>query len=98
MTKLGRATTIRLLVCAMLVLAATAWAQTLPPIAEQMAKTYGLDAFGQIEAIRYTFNAQFPGVNVSRSWVWQPKGLWEIKLAIPCYTPGLLIREVGQWN
>jgi hypothetical protein len=28
---------------------------------------------GQIEAIRYTFNAQFPGVNVSRSWVWEPK-------------------------
>ena len=73
MTKLGRSTTIRVLVCAMLVLAATAWAQTLPPIAEQMAKTYGLEAFGQIEAIRYTFNAQFPGVNVSRSWVWRPQ-------------------------
>jgi hypothetical protein len=73
MTQLGRSTTIRLLVCAMLVLAATAWAQTRPPIAEQLAKTYGLDAFGQIEAIRYTFNAQFPGVHVSRSWVWQPK-------------------------
>ncbi len=57
----------------MLVFAATSWAQTRPPIAEQMAKTHGLDAFGQIEAIRYTFSAQFPGVNVSRSWVWQPK-------------------------
>src|SRR5215510_11809249 len=73
MTKLGRSTTIRFLVFAMLVLAATSWAQTRPPIAEQIAKTYGLDSFGQIEAIRYTFNAQFPGVNVSRSWVWQPK-------------------------
>src|SRR5262249_2022277 len=41
MTKLGRATMIRFVVCAMLVLAAPAWAQTLPPIAEQMAKTYG---------------------------------------------------------
>src|SRR5439155_22302113 len=38
-----------------------------------MAKTYGLDAFGQVEAIRYTFNLQVPGVNLSRSWVWQPK-------------------------
>lgn len=57
----------------MLVLAAPAWAQTRPPIADQMAKTYGLDAFGQIEAIRYTFNLQIPGVNVSRSWVWQPQ-------------------------
>jgi hypothetical protein len=40
---------------------------------EQIAKTYGLDSFGQIEAIRYTWNAQFPGVNVSHSWVWEPK-------------------------
>jgi hypothetical protein len=73
MTKLGRSATIRCLFFGMLVLTATSWAQTRPPIAEQIAKTYGLDAFGQIEAIRYTFNAQFPGVNVSRSWVWQPK-------------------------
>ncbi len=69
----GRLTPIRFLVFGVLVLAATSWAQTRPPIAEQIAKTYGLDSFGQIEAIRYTFNAQFPGVNVSRSWVWQPK-------------------------
>jgi hypothetical protein len=44
-----------------------------PPIAEQMAKTYGLDSFGQIEGIRYTFNLSFPGVNVVRSWEWEPK-------------------------
>jgi hypothetical protein len=73
MTKLGRATTIHCLFFGVLVLAATSWAQTRPPIAEQIAKTYGLDSFGKIEAIRYTFNAQLPGVNVSRSWVWQPK-------------------------
>ena len=40
---------------------------------EQIARTYGLDSLGQIEAIRYTWNAQFPGVNVSHSWVWEPK-------------------------
>src|SRR5712664_3733166 len=73
MTKLGRATTIRCLFLGVLVCAATSWAQTRPRIAEQMAKTYGLNSFGQIEAIRYTFNVQFPGVNVSRSWVWEPK-------------------------
>ena len=73
MTKLGRATTIHCLFFGVLVLAATSWAQTRPPIAEQIAKTYGLDSFGKIEAIRYTFNAQLPGVNLSRSWVWQPK-------------------------
>ena len=73
MTPLGRSTTIRCLLLGVLVLAATSWAQTRPPIVEQLAKTHGIDAFGQIEAIRYTFNAEFPGVNVSRSWVWQPK-------------------------
>jgi len=30
--------------------------------AEKIAKTHGLDSFGQVEAIRYTFNAQFSGV------------------------------------
>lgn len=73
MTKLGRPTTMRCLFFGMLALTATSWAQTRPPIAEQIAKPYGLDSFGQVEAIRYTFNAQFPGVNLSRSWVWQPK-------------------------
>jgi hypothetical protein len=73
MTRLGRATTICSLVFGMLVLAASTRAQTRPPIAEQLAKIYGLDSFGQIEVIRYTFNAEFPGVNLSRSWVWQPK-------------------------
>jgi hypothetical protein len=68
MTKLGRC-----LFFGLLVLAAPSWAQTRPPIAEQIAKTYGLASFDQIEAIRYTFHAQFLGVNVSRSWVWQPK-------------------------
>ena len=57
----------------MLVLASTSGAQTRPPIVEQLAKTYGIDSYDQIEAIRYTFNAEFPGVHISRSWVWEPK-------------------------
>jgi len=73
MTNANRATMIRLLAFVVLVLAASSWAQKRPPIADQIAKTYGLDSFGQIEAIRYTWNAQFPGVNISRSWVWEPK-------------------------
>jgi hypothetical protein len=73
MPKLGRSKTILFPVFGVLVLAATSWAQSRPPIVEQIAKTYGLDSFEQIEAIRYTFNAQFPGVDVSHSWVWQPK-------------------------
>jgi hypothetical protein len=47
--------------------------KTSASVREQIARTYGLDGFGQVEAIRYTFNAQFPGVNVSRAWVWEPK-------------------------
>jgi hypothetical protein len=56
-----------------LILAATSWGQQRPPIVEKLAKAYGLDSFGQIEAIRYTFNAEAPGLNVSRSWTWEPK-------------------------
>jgi hypothetical protein len=72
-TKLGRSTTIRCLVFGLLVLAANSWAQQRAPILEKIAKTYGLDSYGKIDAIRYTWNAQFPGVNVSHSWVWEPK-------------------------
>ncbi len=73
MTKLRGFRTIHSLILGVLVLAATSRAETPPPIAEQLAKAYGLDSFGRIEAIRYTFNLQFPGVDLSRSWVWQPK-------------------------
>lgn len=41
--------------------------------AEQLAKAYGLDAFDQVDAIRYTWNAQLPGLNASRTWTWEPK-------------------------
>jgi hypothetical protein len=73
MARLGRLTLIGFLFLGELFLAATARPQTRSPIAEQIAKTYGLDSFGQIEAIRYTFNLQRAGMNLSRSWVWQPK-------------------------
>jgi len=64
---------IRFLVLWMPLLAGSSRAQTRPPIAEQIAKTYGLDSFGQVEAIRYTFNLELFGKNISRSWVWEPK-------------------------
>ncbi|MBZ5615500.1 MAG: hypothetical protein LAO23_15945 [Acidobacteriia bacterium] len=73
MTNANRVTMIPVLAFAVLILAANSWAQQRPPILEQIAKTYGLDSYGQIEAIRYTFNLQFPGVNLSRSWEWEPK-------------------------
>ncbi|MBV8359580.1 MAG: hypothetical protein JO189_16820 [Deltaproteobacteria bacterium] len=73
MARLGRLTSIAFLVVGVLVLVATSWARPRSPIAEQIAKTYGLDSFGQVEAIRYTFNLELFGKNISRSWVWQPK-------------------------
>lgn len=50
-------------------------AQQVPPIAEQMSKVYGLDSFGQVDGIRYTFNLDLPALNLKRSesWEWDPK-------------------------
>jgi hypothetical protein len=75
MTKLCRSLTICCLSLSVLLLAGTSRAQTRPPVVEDVAKTYGLDSFGQIEAIRYTFNLQVPALklNLSRSWVWEPR-------------------------
>jgi hypothetical protein len=75
MTKLGRSKTILWVFCGVLALAGTSRAQTRPPIVEQLAKTYGLDSFGKVEAIRYTFNLELPAlkVNLSRTWTWEPK-------------------------
>ena len=74
MTYSNRVTIIGLTGFWVLVLAATSWAQTRPPILEQIAKTYGLDSFGQIEAIRYTWNGEIPGLfKLAHAWEWEPK-------------------------
>jgi hypothetical protein len=75
MTKLRRCTTILGAFFGVLVLAALSCAQTRPPIVEELAKTYGLDSYGQIEAVRYTFNLQLPAfhLSLSRTWTWEPK-------------------------
>lgn len=56
-----------------LVLVSAAAAQERPPICEQIAKTYGLDSFSQVEQIRYAFNVDLGKVQISRSWMWEPK-------------------------
>ena len=75
MTKLGRSMTICWLFFEVLLLAGATRAQTRPAIVDQLAKTYGLDSYGQVEAIRYTFNIQLPALklDLSRSWEWEPK-------------------------
>jgi hypothetical protein len=57
------------------ILCGTSSAQQRPPILEKIAKTYGIDSFGQIDAIRYTFNLQIPKLKLSLShaWEWEPK-------------------------
>jgi hypothetical protein len=74
-TKLSRSMRIWCLLFAVLVLApGSSWAQNRPPILEQIAKTYGLDSFGQIEAIRYTWNGEITGLfKAAHSWEWEPK-------------------------
>jgi hypothetical protein len=72
MKDLCRFDVIRLFVFSVLVLLPVAAdAQQLPPLAKQVAKTYGIDSFGKIEAIRYTFTIE--GLVPPRSWEWQPK-------------------------
>jgi len=75
MANLSRPDVIRLLAFSMplLILPATSCSQKHSAVAEPIAKAYGLDSYGQVDAIRYTFNVEFPGVNVSHSWVWEPK-------------------------
>jgi hypothetical protein len=73
-TDLCRSITTRYLFLGIVVVASTSWAQTRAPILERIAKTYGLDSFGQVEAIRYTWNAEIPGLfKVSHAWEWEPK-------------------------
>src|SRR5579864_3784244 len=66
--------TIRIVVFGVLVLAATSWAQTRPPILDQVAKTYGIDSWDKVEAIRYTWNGEITGLfKASRKWEWEIK-------------------------
>ena len=72
MTKLSRFDGIRLFALGLLlILPVASGAQQLPPVAEQMAKTFGLDSFDKVEAIRYTF--AIPGLIPPRTWEWHPK-------------------------
>lgn len=57
----------------LLLLATNPGGQQRPPIFEKVAKSYGLDSWDKIEAIRYTWNIQFGKFNASRSWEWEPK-------------------------
>jgi hypothetical protein len=71
MTNSSRVLKIGLLVFGVLLLPSASWGQSCPPAAEKMAKAFGLDSWGQIDAIRYTFS--IPQFKLTRSWIWEPK-------------------------
>jgi hypothetical protein len=74
MTNSSRSRIVGLLGFAVLVLATTSWAQKRPPILEKVARTYGLDSWNKIEAIRYTWNGEIPGLfKVAHAWEWEPE-------------------------
>lgn len=75
MTKLRRPAAVLGAFIGLLAFAAPSRAQTRPPEVEQLAKTYGFDSWGQIDAVRYTFNLDLPAlkVNLARTWTWEPK-------------------------
>lgn len=73
-TRSSRVPMISLLAFAIALFASTSWAQTPSPVAEKIAKTYGVDSWSQVEGIRYTWNGEIPGVfKLSRTWTWEPK-------------------------
>ncbi len=41
-------------------------------VRQQIARHYGIEGFDQIEAIRFTFNAQVGAKQVRRAWLWKP--------------------------
>ena len=75
MKNLGRLEITRRLAFSMLlILPATLGAQTRPPIVEKIAKTYGIDSWEKVEAVRYTWNGEITGLfKISHKWEWEPK-------------------------
>jgi hypothetical protein len=69
-----RLTSIGLLLCGVLTLASNSWAQMRAPLLDQVAKTYGIDSWDQVEGIRYTWNAEITGLfKAAHKWEWEPK-------------------------
>jgi len=63
-----------LLLCGVLILAPNSWAQQRAPILDQIAKTYGIDSWDQVQAIRYTWNGEITGLfKAAHTWEWEPK-------------------------
>jgi hypothetical protein len=69
-----RAASIAALAFAVLFLSAALSAQQRDPIIDKIAKAYGIDSYDKIDAIRYTWNVDIPGLfKASHKWEWEPK-------------------------
>lgn len=69
-----RITVMTVLFCGMLGLAPVSWAQNRAPILDQVAKTYGIDSWDKVEAVRYTWSIDIPGLfKATHKWEWEPK-------------------------
>src|SRR5215470_3354134 len=74
MRHLSRATIIGLIGFLVLTVGATSQAQQRDPIIENIAKAYGLDSYDKIEAVRYTWSVDIPGLfKATHKWEWEPK-------------------------
>ncbi len=74
MNNSSRVMTIGLMGFWVVVLVATSWAQTRAPLLDQVAKSYGIDSWDKVDAIRYTWNADIPGLfKATHKWEWEPK-------------------------
>src|SRR2546422_4138013 len=62
----SRSRVVRLLLLGVLGLGCLVAAQERPPIGEQIAETYGLSSFPQVEQIRYTFNLDLGQIKLDR--------------------------------
>jgi hypothetical protein len=73
-SEMSRVNAIGLLAFSMLLISyGPSSAQETIPIAQQIAKAYGLESFGQIETVRYTWNAELGDLKLSHKWEWSPK-------------------------
>jgi hypothetical protein len=69
-----RITVTTVLFCGMLALASASRAQNRAPILDQVAKTYGIDSWDKVEAVRYTWSVDIPGLfKATHKWEWEPK-------------------------
>lgn len=70
----SRVTMIAIMALSLLALAVSSSAQQRDPIIEKIANAYGLASYDKIEAVRYTWNVDIPGLfKASHKWEWEPK-------------------------